>query len=144
MAALTYLRQMVISVVIMVNLWSVLIEGAKRAGVIRLGSTMDPDYVRPEGEQNSVEDFFFGLERFFGPLQGPNFPFLQATMLALSLDCFTTALTTPQKVLSVWRLVELKMLVFSECTRTERDQTFRGVGNAAAVEHSRHEANMVC
>ena len=37
-------------------------------------------------------------------------------MLALRLDCSTAALTTPQKLLSISRLVELKMLDFSDCT----------------------------
>ena len=39
-------------------------------------------------------------------------------MLALRLDCSTAALTTPQTVLSIWKLVELKMLDFSDRTRT--------------------------
>ena len=50
--------------------------------------------------------------------QGPNFPSPQATRLALRLDCSTAALTTPQKVLSIWKLVELKMLDFGDRTRT--------------------------
>ena len=33
-------------------------------------------------------------------------------------DCSTPALTTPQKVLSIWRLVELEMLDFSDRSRT--------------------------
>ena len=36
----------------------------------------------------------------------------------LCLDCSTAALTTPQKVLPIRKLVELKMLDFSDCTRT--------------------------
>ena len=39
-------------------------------------------------------------------------------MLALSLDCSTAALTTPQKVLPLWKLVELKMLDFMDRART--------------------------
>ena len=39
-------------------------------------------------------------------------------MLALRLDCSTEALTTPQKVLSLRKLVEFKMLDFSDQTRT--------------------------
>ena len=39
-------------------------------------------------------------------------------MLALRLDCSTAALTTPQKVLPIWKLVELKMIDFSDRTRT--------------------------
>ena len=39
-------------------------------------------------------------------------------MLALCLYCSTAALTTPQIVLSTWWLVELRMLDFSDCTRT--------------------------
>ena len=39
-------------------------------------------------------------------------------MLALRLDCSTAALTTPQKVLPIRKLVELKMLEFSDSTRT--------------------------
>ena len=62
--------------------------------------------------------FFFGLEGSWGQPQGPNFPSPWATMLALRLDCFTAALTTPQKVLPIWKLVELKMLDISDRTRT--------------------------
>ena len=61
---------------------------------------------------------FFGLKGFWGQPQGPNFPFPWATMLALRLDCSTAALTISQKVLSIRRLVELKMLDFSDRTRT--------------------------
>ena len=39
-------------------------------------------------------------------------------MLALRLDCSTAGLTTPQKVLPTCRLVELKMLDFSDRPRT--------------------------
>ena len=39
-------------------------------------------------------------------------------MLALRLDCSTAALATPQKVLPIGKLVELKMLDFSDHTRT--------------------------
>ena len=60
----------------------------------------------------------FGLEGFWGQPLGPNFPSPQANMLALRLDCSTAALATPQKVLSTWKLVELKMLDFSDRTRT--------------------------
>ena len=61
---------------------------------------------------------FFGLEGYWGQPQGPNFPSPRATMLALHLDCSTAALTTPQKVLSILRLVELKMLDFRDRKRT--------------------------
>ena len=66
----------------------------------------------------SQKIFFFGLERSWGQPQGPNFPSPWATMLALRLDCFTAALTTPQKILPIWKLVDLKMLDFSDRTRT--------------------------
>ena len=46
---------------------------------------------------------FFGLEEFWGQPKGPNFPSPQATMLSLRLDCSKAALTTPQKVLSIWQ-----------------------------------------
>ena len=59
---------------------------------------------------------FFGLEGFWGQPLGPNFPSPGATMLALRLDCSTAALTTPQKVLPILKLVELQMLDFSDCT----------------------------
>ena len=62
--------------------------------------------------------FFLGLEGSWGQPQGQNFPSPWATMLALHLDCSTAALTTPQKVLPIWKLVELKMLDFSDRTRT--------------------------
>ena len=39
-------------------------------------------------------------------------------MLPLRLDCSTAALTTPQIVLPILKLVELKMHDFSDCTRT--------------------------
>ena len=39
-------------------------------------------------------------------------------MLAIRLDCSTAALTAPQKVLPICKLVELKMLDFSDRTRT--------------------------
>ena len=39
-------------------------------------------------------------------------------MLALRLDCSTAALTTHQKVLPIWKVVELKMLDFSDRRRT--------------------------
>ena len=58
------------------------------------------------------------LEGSWGQPQGPNFPSPWATMLALRLDCSTAALTTPQTVLSIWKLVELKRLDFSDRTRT--------------------------
>ena len=61
---------------------------------------------------------FFGLEESWGQPQRPNFPSPWPTMLALSLDCSTAALTTPQRVLATWKLVELKMLDFSDRTRT--------------------------
>ena len=38
--------------------------------------------------------------------------------MALRLDCSTAALTTPQKVLPIWKLVEHKMLDFSDRTGT--------------------------
>ena len=41
---------------------------------------------------------------------------LSASMFALRLDCSIAALTTPQKVLPIWLLVELKMLDFSDPT----------------------------
>ena len=68
--------------------------------------------------RSAVDLFIFGLEGPWGQPQGPNFPSPWATMLALRLDCSTAALTIPQKVLSLWRLVELKMLDFSDHTRT--------------------------
>ena len=61
---------------------------------------------------------FFGLEGSWAQPQGPNFPSPWATMLALRLDCSKAAITTPQKVLPIWKLVELKMLDFSDRTRT--------------------------
>ena len=48
---------------------------------------------------------FFLFEGILGQPQGPN-------LIAL------LALTTPQKVLSIWRLVKLKTLDFSDLTRT--------------------------
>ena len=61
---------------------------------------------------------FFGLEGFWGQPMGPNLPSPWATMSALRLDWSTAARTTPQEVLPIWKLVELKMLDFSDRTRT--------------------------
>ena len=61
---------------------------------------------------------FFGLEGSWGQPLGPNIPSPWATMLALHLDCSTTALTTPQKVLPIWKLVDLKILDYSDRMRT--------------------------
>ena len=55
---------------------------------------------------------------FLGQPLGPNIPSPWETMLALLLDWSTAALTTPQKVLPIWKLDELKMLDFSDRTRT--------------------------
>ena len=63
-------------------------------------------------------DNFLVLEGSWGQPQGGNFLSPWATMLALRRDCSTAALTAPQKVLPIWKLVELKMLDFSDCTRT--------------------------
>ena len=60
-----------------------------------------------------------GLHFFlFWVILGANFPSPWETMLALRLDCPTAALTTHQKVLPIWKLVELKMLDFSDHKRT--------------------------
>ena len=64
------------------------------------------------------KDFYFGWEGFWVQPQGPNLLSRWATVLALLLDCSTAALPTPQKVSSIWKLVELKMLDFSICMRT--------------------------
>ena len=70
--------------------------------------------------------FLFGLEGFWGQPLRPNFPSPWATMLALRLDCSTAALATHQKVLPIWKLVELKMLDFSDRTKfTARKKSVR-------------------
>ena len=71
----------------------------------------------------STLHFFFSLEGFRGQPQGPNFPSSWATMLALRLDCPSATLTTTQKFLSLWSLVELKMIVFSDPTGSIIDCT---------------------
>ena len=48
-----------------------------------------------------------------------SFPCPWAIMLALHQNYSTTSLTTPQKELSDWILVELKILDFNVCTRTD-------------------------
>ena len=48
----------------------------------------------------------------------------------LRLDCSTASRTTPQKVLSLCRLVELKMLDFSDHTRTGISILTSAAGNA--------------
>ena len=47
-------------------------------------------------------------------------------MLALRLDCSTAALTTPQKDLPIRKLIELKMLDFSDRTEDLHIFTFLG------------------
>ena len=51
-------------------------------------------------------------------LSGPNFPCLSAAMLALRLNYFATALIIHEKVSSNCKLVELKILDFSDRTKT--------------------------
>ena len=67
-----------------------------------------------------MANFFlkFGYEGFRGQLLGPNFPSPWPTMLALHIHYSTAALTTPQKVLPIWKLLELMMIDFSDRTRT--------------------------
>ena len=65
-------------------------------------------------------DYFFVMEGFWARLRGPNFPSPRVTMLALRLDCSTAALTT-KNFLSILRLVELRMLDFSDRTRIIND-----------------------
>ena len=60
----------------------------------------------------------FYSDEFLGQSQEPNFPSTRANLLVLSLDCSTVALPTPQKVSSICKLVVLKMLDFSDHTRT--------------------------
>ena len=66
--------------------------------------------------------FLFGLVASWGQSHGPKVQSPRAAMLVLrpdcSPDCSTAALTTPQKILSISRLVELKMLDFSDRSRT--------------------------
>ena len=64
--------------------------------------------------------FILVLEGFWGHPQGPNFPPLpeQPYWLYPLNALHTPTLTTPPKVLSNWKVVELKMLDFSDCTRT--------------------------
>ena len=74
--------------------------------------------------------FFVGLEGFWGQPPESNFPPSWATLLALCLNCSTAALTTPQKVLPIWKLVELKMLDFCDCTRTSISILISAADNA--------------
>ena len=67
-------------------------------------------------------------------------------MLALRLDCSTAALTTHQKVLPIWKLVELKMLDFSDRMRTGISILTKCNGHstmfhfhAAAFVHEKHQ-----
>ena len=62
---------------------------------------------------STSNSFLGGLEGFLGQPRGPNFPSPWVTMLALRPDC-----STPQMVLSIRELVELKMLDFRDRTRT--------------------------
>ena len=57
---------------------------------------------------------FFGLEGPWGQPEGPHFPFSPSNHVGFT----PRLLTTPQKVLSLGRQVELKMLDFSDRTRT--------------------------
>ena len=61
--------------------------------------------------------FFVCVGKFLGPALCPNYPCPSATLSALHLHFSTLALRTPQKVLSNWKLAELKTLNFSDGTR---------------------------
>ena len=58
--------------------------------------------------------FCFWLERILGSASQLNFPSPWATLFALRLDFFTAALTLSKKVLRNGKVVELKMLDYSD------------------------------
>ena len=82
-------------------------------------SACRPNHSQLERASKSIaQKLFFWFGGTLGQPQEQNFPSPWAIKLALRLDCSTAALTTPQKVLPIWKLVELKMLDFSDRTRT--------------------------
>ena len=64
---------------------------------------------------NLAKSFSFG--GILGSASRAKFPISLSNHIGF-MPCLTTAHTTPQKVLSIWRLVELKMLDFSDCAWT--------------------------
>ena len=74
---------------------------------------------------------FFVLEGFCCQPPQPNIPCPWATILALYLNSSSAALTIFQKVLSNWKLLTLKVVDFSDCTRTG----FTLLTSAAVVQH---------
>ena len=75
-------------------------------------------YCDLEGTYALVKLFFFWFGGILGSTSGAEFPSPWATMLVLRLDCSTAALTPPQKVLPILKLVELNMLDLSDRMRT--------------------------
>ena len=66
---------------------------------------------------NSYLKYTLWFGGILGSASSANFPSPWPAMLALHHDCSTASFPTLQKVLSNWKLVELKMLVFSDCRK---------------------------
>ena len=69
------------------------------------------------GTNHTTLFYYYYLEGYCVQPWGLHFLSPWATMLWLRLDCSRAALITPQKVSSIWKRVELKMLDFSDQTR---------------------------
>ena len=61
--------------------------------------------------------YLFRVEGILGTFTGTNFLCPWTTLLALQLICSKLAFSTPQKVLSHWKMVDYEMVGFSDCTR---------------------------
>ena len=96
--------------------------------VVHYKLTMQPfnSAAPPSGSQARQQKIYFirsprifwGVWRDSGVTSMAKFPVSPSNHMGFLPDCFTAALTTPHKVLSIWRLVELKMLDFSDCQKT--------------------------
>ena len=73
-------------------------------------------YIHLGISRRETYEAFFWFGGILGSASRVEFP-VSLSNHALPLDCSTAALTTPQKVLPIWKLVELKMLDFSDRTR---------------------------
>ena len=80
---------------------------------------------RPQSKAMCPEKKGFNKYRFFlwfggilGSASRAEFTVSLSNHLAIYLDCSTAALTTHQKVVPIWKLVELKMIDFSDRTWT--------------------------
>ena len=96
----------------------------QRDAIVQLAVDEKKMYYRQRWEErvHLVIDswFFLGFEWRDSrvSLQVLNFLSPRRTVLVLRFDCSKAELTNRQRDLSIWKLVELKMLDFSDCKRT--------------------------